>query len=143
MLTRTGRPFRLAAWLALAAMLALALAPSVSRALAASRGEAGFAEVCTSVGIRFVDMTPALGSSPGAQGEAGGSGENGAVATLEHTGPCPLCAVGPIGGVPGEPAAAGHRGDGATLLQLAPPEAPRPVRIALAASPRGPPALRA
>jgi hypothetical protein len=147
MIVRSSRPFRLAAWLALAAMLSLALAPSISHALAASRGDAAFAEVCTSSGIRFVATSASPGAvapgSPGAPGDAIPNGDGGIVAMLDHLGPCPLCALGPIGGLTGPSARVACPADPGPCARLAPREAPRPGRIALAAPPRGPPAQRA
>jgi Protein of unknown function (DUF2946) len=65
-------------WLALLAMLALALLPTISHALSAARGGSNWAEVCTPQGLRLValdgqalpDPVPAV--------------------HLEH---CPLCAL--------------------------------------------------
>ena len=57
-------PLRRAAWLWLAVLLAVfgAFAPSVSHALASSRTFAGV-EVCTSIGMQWVDASGALDAS--------------------------------------------------------------------------------
>lgn len=52
--TFTTAQLRRSCWIAIFAMLALALLPSVSHALAAARGAAGLAEVCTPLGARLV-----------------------------------------------------------------------------------------
>lgn len=57
--------------LALVAMVALALAPTVSRAIAASWQVGAWVEICTSLGTRWVSLADASdpegsGSSPGA-----------------------------------------------------------------------------
>ncbi len=72
---------RRACWLALLAVLALALLPGVSRALAASRGQDAWAQVCSAQGERVV-----------VSGEAVDGQRNPAPAGmhLEH---CPLCAA--------------------------------------------------
>ena len=59
-------PLRRTAWLWLAMLLALmgALGPTVSHALASSRASAGM-EVCTSMGMQWVDASGALDASSG------------------------------------------------------------------------------
>lgn len=69
------RLFRQAAWLALVAILALAVAPTVSHALAASGPGNPWAEICTDVGGRTL---VADADSNGADGAA-------------QPGHCPLC----------------------------------------------------
>src|SRR5262245_31384367 len=56
MLLRTSR---LPLWLALVAMLALAVLPTLSHALAFARGGAAWAEVCTPQGMRLVAVDAA------------------------------------------------------------------------------------
>jgi Protein of unknown function (DUF2946) len=70
------RLFRQAAWLALVAILALALAPTVSHALASSGPGDPWAEICTDVGGRTLVA------------DADGTGADRAV----QQGHCPLCA---------------------------------------------------
>ena len=77
------RSARLPLWLALVAMLALALLPTVSHALAFARGGAAWAEVCTPQGMRLVAVDAAQAADNGAPAQAAGH--------LEH---CPLCALG-------------------------------------------------
>ncbi|MGP1629331.1 MAG: DUF2946 family protein [Giesbergeria sp.] len=62
--TFSPAPLRRAVWLWLALLLALfgALAPTVSHALASSRTSAGM-EVCTSMGMQWVDASGALDAS--------------------------------------------------------------------------------
>jgi Protein of unknown function (DUF2946) len=69
------RLFRQATWLALVAILALALAPTVSHALAASGPGNPWAEICSDAG----GTTP-VGVDSGAPG-----------GTATHLGHCPLC----------------------------------------------------
>lgn len=122
--------FRLACRLALVAMLALALLPTVSHALAASRAAGNWTEVCSPQGLRL--------SAAGDAGVAGERGDpGGAGAHLEH---CPFCA--PSASALGMPSA--YRG--APLLarhDAAPPpralEAPRRPQAWHSAQPRAPP----
>lgn len=80
--SRTAR-FRFPLWLALVAMLALALLPTLSHALAFARGGAAWAEVCTPQGMRLVAVDAAQAAETGAPVQVAGH--------LEH---CPLCALG-------------------------------------------------
>ncbi|MDL2336688.1 MAG: DUF2946 family protein [Pseudomonadota bacterium] len=85
---------RLSCWLALLAVLALALLPTVSHALAAARGQAAWAEVCTPRGARLVAAASADGELQQEQGAPASSAFH-----LEH---CPLCALstGDLGPAP-------------------------------------------
>jgi hypothetical protein len=86
--------FRRFAWIALIAALALALVPTLSHALAAQQGQASWAEVCTSQGLKAV-----AADAGDAQGEPAGA----VVAHLDH---CQLCILGAhLPGVPTGPAA--------------------------------------
>ncbi len=97
MFTRPTRPFACSAWLALWAMLAMALLPTVSHALAFARGGASnWVEVCTPQGMRLMAVAVADGAD-GAPAPAPVQ----AAGHLEH---CPLCALG--GDLPPLPAAA-------------------------------------
>jgi hypothetical protein len=115
-------------WIALTAMLALALVPTLSHALAFARGQSDLAEVCTSQGPRLA----AIGDeSPAPAG-----------ATLVHVEHCPLCSLQAASlGLP--PAAA----EGIALLNLSHAlpalflAAPRPLFAWSAAQPRAPPAV--
>src|SRR5262249_16961811 len=72
-------------WIALVAMWALALAPTLSHALSFARGQqATLAEICTPQGTRFVD-------ADGQSVPASGPGNRGVMAA--HLDPCPFCAV--------------------------------------------------
>lgn len=116
-------------WLALLAMFALALVPTVSHALAQARGSTQWTEVCTPQGMRLVAIDAQ--TAPEQQPAVGGH--------LEH---CPWCGMG--GASPGMPPAP----------PAALPPAQQPVRLVprlflqarqgqfawAPAQPRGPPA---
>lgn len=126
---RSARNARFPLWLALVAMLALALLPSVSHALAYARGGAAWAEVCTPQGMRLVAVDAAQAADAGTPVQAAGH--------LEH---CPLCVLG--GDAPPLPPA----GAATVPLPLAgaelPPlflQAPRTLFAWRSAQPRGPP----
>ena len=125
--TFTTARLRRSCWIAIFAMLALALLPSVSRALSAGRG-AGDIEVCTPAGFRLI-----AAADRGAPDEPAGL-----EVRLEH---CPLCSLTAHAlGMPPAPLAA---------LPLAPAAAEAPPRRLQAApaivswaraQPRAPPA---
>ena len=123
------RASRLPLWLALVAMLALALLPTVSHALAFARGGAAWAEVCTPQGMRLVSVDAAQAVDTGAPVQAAGH--------LEH---CPFCALGAdLPALPPAPAAAlplplGSAEPPALFLH-----APRTLFAWRSAQPRGPP----
>jgi len=116
-------------WLALAAMLALALLPTVSHALAFVRGGSAWAEVCTPQGMRPVPVDASQAVDTGAPVQAAGH--------LEH---CPFCALGAdLPALPPAPAAAlplplGSAEPPALFLH-----APRTLFAWRSAQPRGPP----
>jgi Protein of unknown function (DUF2946) len=115
-------------WLALLAMLALALLPTLSHALAAKNGSTAWAEVCTPQGMRVVAVDPGVGD-PAAPVSA--------VGHLEH---CPYCAqLAGAAGLP--PAAPGVWGllSGADALPALCFQAPRKLSWWVAGQPRGPP----
>jgi hypothetical protein len=127
MLTR--RHLRPVTWLALWAMLAMTLLPTVSHALAFARGDAGrWAEVCTPQGLRLVAVDDAAGPSKGSLPTAAGH--------LEH---CPFCALGADAAAPPPAPLA--------LLQLPPATFEPPLLLPAPATlfawrkaqPRGPP----
>lgn len=118
-------------WLALAAMLAMALLPTVSHTLAFVRGgAAAWAEVCTPQGLRVVAGNPGEVDRGAVPLQAAGQ--------LAH---CPLCTLAADHpGLPAAPLQAGVllrfdavRLPPATPLQRSLPTWPR-------AQPRGPPA---
>lgn len=125
------RAFRFPLWLALAAMLALALLPTLSHALAFARGASAWAEVCTPQGMRLVSVDVAQAVDTGTPVQAAGH--------LEH---CPLCALGadtpPL--PPAPPAALPL-----PLSAAEPPalflHAPRTLHAWRSAQPRGPPSF--
>lgn len=73
-----GRRQRLPAWIALVAIWALALVPTLSRALDFAAGNGSWAEVCTAQGPRLVST------------DAGDDTPPQAVPSLEHCRLCPL-----------------------------------------------------
>lgn len=121
---RTHRPI----WFALVAMLAVALLPTLSHALAHTRGGApAGAAVCTAQGLRsgVAAPDPADATAPPA------------TARLEH---CPLCTLAtdhPV--LPPASASAGVRLSPATLALAPVAPALRGVSSWRAAQPRGPP----
>lgn len=122
------RPF---AWIALVAVLAMALAPTLSHALAFVRGDAGvWAEVCTPQGMRLVVVDAASAVSEPAPVRAD--------AHIEH---CPFCALG--ADAPGLPPAAPVALPQPLLPAFMPPlflHAPYTPYAWRSAQPRGPPA---
>jgi Protein of unknown function (DUF2946) len=115
-------------WLALLAMCALALAPTVSHALAKARGSTQWTEVCTPQGMRLVALDAQ--TTPEQQPAVGGH--------LEH---CPWCGVGSISaGMPPAPPAVLPP---AQPLRFVPPlflQARQTPFVWAPAQPRGPPA---
>ena len=116
------RHLRRHGWIALVAIWALALLPTLSQALASATGERAWAEVCTAQGTRWVALDDAA-PEPGPAG------------VLEH---CPFCGVTPALGLPPPPvawrlAAAVHERPVAAGLAV-----PKPL-AGLDARPRGPP----
>lgn len=116
------RHLRRHTWIALVAIWALALLPTLSQALASVTGERAWAEVCTAQGTRWVALDDAA-PEPGPAG------------VLEH---CPFCGGTPALGLPPAPAAwrlfaAAHERPIAAGLA-----APKPL-ARLHAQPRGPP----
>lgn len=117
------------AWLALVAMLAMALLPTVSHALAfAQNGKSTWAEICTPQGMKVV----AVATAPGDEGAP-------AAAHLEH---CPYCAqTATMLGMPPAPAALAAF----PVAGIEPPalflHAPRTLFVWVAAQPRAPPFL--
>ncbi len=114
-------------WLALVAMLALALLPSVGHGLAGPGS--GFAEVCTPQGMKLVSLSDGQEQPPPA------------TTHMEH---CTDCSAGlnaaalpPMPAAAALPAAAG--GDALPPLLL---HAPRTLYAWASAQPRGPPATR-
>lgn len=78
------RLFRQATWLALVAIFALALAPTLSHALAASGPGNPWAEICTDAGGRTL---VAASLEPAAAADAGDA----QTSLPAHLGHCPLC----------------------------------------------------
>ncbi|MFY7941570.1 MAG: DUF2946 domain-containing protein [Burkholderiaceae bacterium] len=97
MFTLTPTTLRRRCWLALFAMLAAVLLPTLSHAVHAAKGDSIWVEVCTAQGARFV----ALGEDPGADR----SSDQGSSNAKKHSESCPYCGSSPAMGLP--PAAAG------------------------------------
>jgi len=119
---------RPATWLALIAVLALALAPTVSRALAFANGGSTWTEVCTPLGLKLQAVADTGDEAPAAH-----------VGQLEHCGFCGLftgAAPLPVTASPTLPAVAAAEALPALLLQ-----APRTSFAWLSAQPRAPPSL--
>lgn len=117
---------RPATWLALIAVLALALAPTVSRALASAHGEADWTEICTPLGLKLQAPADAGDEAPAAH-----------LGQLEHCGFCGLstgAAPLPVLASLGLPAATAAEALPALFLQ-----APRTLFAWLSALPRAPP----
>lgn len=80
---------RLTAWIALLAMLAFALVPTVSRAMAFASGSSNWAEICTPQGMKLV----AAVDGDQAPVQAGASLDHCALCGLSTDGAAPLPAV--------------------------------------------------
>lgn len=117
-------------WLALAAMLALALLPTVSHALAHARGGTAFwADVCTPRGLSRVVWAPFTAGRDAAP-----------LPSADRLERCPLCTLAADHpGLPSAPAQAGLQLplDARPLPRIGP--APRPPPAWSSAQPRGPP----
>lgn len=112
-------------WIALLAMLGLALAPTLSRAFAATAGFDPWAELCSTVG------------SKAAGGENGDAGKRDAVAMPDH---CPLCShVAEAPMLPAPDVAELPALDGADYLPALYAHSPRPLFAWAAAQARAPP----
>ncbi|HSV46035.1 MAG TPA: DUF2946 domain-containing protein [Ramlibacter sp.] len=128
MFTRSIVSLRRICRLALLAMLALAVLPTVSHALAASGGPIGWAEICTPQGARLVAVDASEGT-PSVPADV--------AAHLEH---CPFCvpAFGALGLPPASALALGL-----ALTSAEPPplflHAPRAPHAWRSAQPRAPP----
>ena len=118
---------RLATWAAFVAILMAALAPTLSHALA-SRGDAGWVEVCTAEGSRWVQ-----GSGPGEPAAPAGTH------ALDHCGYCTLHNDDPALPTAGQQAeavpAAAH------ALPIAFLRAARTAHAWVSAQPRAPPVI--
>jgi hypothetical protein len=95
--TLTPTTLRRRCWLALFAMLAAVLLPTLSHAVHAAKGDSIWVEVCTAQGARFV----ALGEDPGSDRFSDQNSSN----AKKHSESCPYCGSSPAMGLP--PAAAG------------------------------------
>lgn len=123
---------RLTAWVALVAMLAFALVPTLSRAMAFASGDSTWAQICTPQGMRLVATAATGGADPA-------DAPLQAAVSLDH---CAFCSMASDGAVP-LPAG--------TALPPLPLRSAEPPRLFLqaavtlpvwrSAQPRGPPAL--
>lgn len=124
----TAHHRRLTAWIAIVAMLALALVPTISRAMAYASGGSAWAEVCTPQGMQRVF----------ADGERMGTPPDG----MPQIDPCHFCPLAAAGAAPlpmAAPALALPPA-GAELPSLF-PQAARTLHAWRSAQPRGPPFL--
>jgi hypothetical protein len=123
---------RLTLWLAMLAMVFAALAPTVSHALALFPGSAGWVEVCTAHGARWVAVDGTRDAQPGGSIDA-------ATGQFDQ---CPFCHHAGQGMAP-PPAAAAQALQ--PPLREGPPErflsAPHTAHDWRAAQPRAPPLL--
>lgn len=127
---------RLSLWIACLAILLNALAPSVSHAIAASKGKApSLIEICSAAGSRFVTVDDA--GQPVAPADQDQSDRHHADDAARH---CPFCVT--HGGGDGLPPAALsvlHPAPGQAAMPRLFYLAPKPLFSWSAASPRGPP----
>jgi hypothetical protein len=122
---------RRACWLALIAVLALALLPTVSRALAAADGQVSWAEVCTPQGMRAVALAADSGVDEPSPAGAG--------VALEH---CPYCATSAVAlGMPPAPVTVSRLPALGTELPALFLQAPATLHAWRSAQPRAPPVL--
>jgi hypothetical protein len=121
--------FRPALWLALVAIAAMALLPTLSHAMAHVAGGvgSGFTEVCTPQGMKLVALND------------GETAPDSAALQLEH---CPWC-TGALGDIAPAPAlqGAGLQPAGTLLLPPLFLHGPRTLHAWLLANPRAPPVL--
>jgi len=120
---------RLAVWLALVAIAAVALLPTLSHALtrAAGGGSSGFTEVCTPQGTKLVALAD------------GQTAPDGALLQLEH---CSWCTAA-LGDLAPPPVALQHdvSVDGAGVVPPLFLQAPHTLHAWASAQPRAPPAV--
>ncbi len=127
MIALSSRLHRRLAWLALLAMLAMAVFPTVSHALAAARGDSAWLEVCTAQGVRMVEA----GDNNSAPADAGAHQQN-----------CPYCAQGAAAlGMPPTPSAAFVLPEVGVAMPALFLHAPRTAHAWCSAQPRAPPQL--
>jgi hypothetical protein len=119
------------AWLALFAMLAMAMLPTLSHALALARGDIAWTEICTPQGMRVVAVSDESG--------APAPDPISAAVHLEH---CPYCAqsAGTLGMPPAPAGVMPLPVAGAELPALF-LQAPHTLHAWRSAQPRAPPAL--
>lgn len=122
-----SRHRRLIAWIALVAMLALALVPTLSRAMAYASGGSGWSEVCTPQGMQWVSVDSEQSSSP----------PDGTPPQVDH---CHFCQLASVGAAPPPASALALPVAGAEPPRLF-PQALRTVHAWRSAQPRGPPSL--
>lgn len=119
---------RRAAWIALVAVLAFALLPTLSRAMAVAAG-GGWTEVCTPQGMKWVSLDAAAAED---------TAPVGAPASLDH---CALCGLSAEAAAPlpatAPPPLLPLRGAAPPSLFL---QAPATLHAWRSAQPRGPPA---
>lgn len=121
--------FRFGLWLAILAVAALSLMPTISHARAWAQGSGSWTEICTAQGMKRI--------APDADGTTGAGGTNAAL----HADHCAYCALGAGAGLPPAPAAATPVPTGGAEVPLLFLHAPRTLHAWLAAPPRAPPLL--
>ncbi|MFL6657246.1 MAG: DUF2946 domain-containing protein [Massilia sp.] len=121
---------RCAAWIACLAMLFAALAPSISHAMAASRGD-GWAEICSAAGVKYIKANVIQSTTVDPVTEQ--------TVHLEH---CPFCATH-AGSFALLPPVSGISIPVLDLPDSHPPlffQSPRPLAVWTSAQSRAPPA---
>lgn len=120
------------AWLALVAVLAMALVPTLARALAHGQGASTqWVEVCTAQGMKMVPVAAA-------QAQESQAPEASPLSQLEH---CPMCALGHLCAGPPAALPAPLPAAAARLVPARFLHAPRTLHVWRASQPRGPPFL--
>ena len=129
-MSSTTLRLRQGCWIALLAMLALTLAPTLSHALASARGTPDWVEVCTSRGAQRLSADKQDGDHEGPR------------STAAHLEPCAYCSLaGHASALPPGLAAGLSLPLAGTAPRPSGLQAPRPPNAWRSALPRAPPAL--
>jgi hypothetical protein len=127
------RHLRAPAWLALVAVLALAVLPTVAQALARAgglRGDADWPAVCTSAGLRRVAPAAPASDVPGEPGSPASAHDD-----------CPWCRLASLAlGAPPAPGAVPEFEHAVSVVPTRARPGPRPCEPWCSALPRAPPA---
>lgn len=131
---------RITAWLAIVAMLAFALVPTLSRALAFAGGSGQWAEVCTPQGVKLVSLATVATDTTDAGAAADDGSAPATALPLDH---CAYCTLSGDGGATPLPSATPVLG--LPLASAEPPalflQAGHTLHAWCSAQPRAPPAL--